>query len=197
GRAPESRMSLAPVDPFLSGQESIWPAALVDGDLERARAEWLHTNGAGAYASSTVAQMHTRRYHGLLVAALDPPRKRHVILSHMDASLEIGATRYELETHQFPNVEPTSGYKYLTRFDQSPLPRWTWQLPPGVLEQTMALVRGKNAAVFRYVWRGPLASHLRVRPLLALRPFHSLVREHGSMVQSVEVRQGEVRVRPV
>ena len=32
--------------------------------------QWLHTNGAGAYASSTIAQMHTRRYHGLLVAAL-------------------------------------------------------------------------------------------------------------------------------
>jgi predicted glycogen debranching enzyme len=178
-------------------EDTIWPNVRVDGDLERARVEWLHTNGAGAYASSTVAQMHTRRYHGLLVAALDPPRKRHVIVSHMDASVEIGTARYDLETHQFPNVEPTSGYTYLTRFDQSPLPHWTWQLPAGALEQTMALVRGQNAAVFRYVWRGAMPALLRVRPLMALRPFHSLVREHGSMVQSVELRQGEMRVRPV
>jgi len=56
--------------------DSIWPSVRVEGDLERARMEWLHTNGAGAYASSTVAQLNTRRYHGLLVAALDPPRDR-------------------------------------------------------------------------------------------------------------------------
>jgi predicted glycogen debranching enzyme len=178
-------------------EDTIWPSVRVEGDLERARVEWLHTNGAGAYASSTVAQLHTRRYHGLLVAALDPPRKRHVIVSHMDASIETASGRSDLETHQFPNVAPTAGYKYLARFDQSPLPRWTWQLPSGVLEQTLALARGKNVAVLRFVWRGSPTALLRVRPLLALRPFHSLVREHGSMVQSVELRQGEVRVRPV
>ena len=42
--------------------------------------EWLHTNGAGAYSMSTLALMHTRRQHGMLVAALDPPLGRHVIL---------------------------------------------------------------------------------------------------------------------
>src|SRR5215471_6988398 len=61
----------------------------------------------------------------------------------------------------------------------------------------MTLGRGLNAAVFRFVWRSAMPALLRARPLLALRPFHSLVREHGSMLQSVELRQGEVRVRPV
>ncbi len=59
--------------------EGVWPSVLVNGDLSRARREWVHTNGAGAYASSTLASMHTRRYHGLLVAALEPPRARHVL----------------------------------------------------------------------------------------------------------------------
>ena len=178
-------------------EETIWPGIAVEGDLERARSEWLHTNGAGAYASSTVAQLHSRRYHGLLVAALDPPRKRHVILSHMDATVHVGAARYELDTHQFPGVPPTPGYRHLARFDQDPLPRWTFELPEGELEQTLALVRGENAAVLRYTWRGAVAIELRLRPLMALRPFHALVREHGSMIQSVELRQAEVRVRPV
>jgi len=190
-------MSVMALSRPMTIEDSIWPSIRVEGHLDRARAEWLHTNGAGAYASSTVARMHTRRYHGLLVAALDPPRKRHVIVSHMDASVEVGAVRYDLETHQFPNVAPTAGYQYLTRFDQDPLPRWSWQLSSGVLEQMMALVRGQNAAIFRYIWKGHSPVKLRVRPLLALRPFHALVHEHGSMVQSVELRQGEVRVRPV
>jgi predicted glycogen debranching enzyme len=169
----------------------------VDGDLDRARMEWLHTNGAGAYASSTIAQLHTRRYHGLLVAAVEPPRKRQVILSHMDARVDIGDERHDLGTHQFPHVVPTGGYRYLSRFDQDPLPRWTFRVGAGTFEQTIGLVRGQNAIVLRYLWRGPGPVGLTVRPLLALRAFHTLVREHGSMVQSVELRQGEVRVRPV
>ena len=34
--------------------------------------EWLITNGLGSYASSTVLGINTRKYHGLLVAALNP-----------------------------------------------------------------------------------------------------------------------------
>jgi predicted glycogen debranching enzyme len=190
-------MSVAPLSRPMILDDSFWPSVRVDGVLERAKAEWLHTNGAGAYASSTVARLHTRRYHGLLVAALEPPIRRHVILSHVDASLEVGNIRYDLETHQFPSVAPTGGFKHLARFDQDPLPRWTFNLPTGTFEQSIGLVRGQNAIVLRHVWKGPLPVELRLRPLLAMRPFHTLVREHGSMIQSVELRQGEVRARPV
>jgi len=190
-------MSVAPLSRPMILDDAFWPSVRVDGVLERAKAEWLHTNGAGAYASSTVARLHTRRYHGLLVAALEPPVKRHVILSHVDASLEVGNMRFDLETHQFPSVAPTGGFKHLARYDQDPLPRWTFNLPTGTFEQTIGLVRGQNAVVLRHVWKGPLPVQLRLRPLLAMRPFHTLVREHGSMIQSVELRQGEVRARPV
>lgn len=190
-------MSIATLRPLTSEQDSVWLGADIGGDLNRGRIEWLHTNGAGAYASSTAAQMHTRRYHGLLVAALEPPRKRHVIISHMDARIDVGDERHDLGTHQFPHVVPTGGYRFLQRFDQDPLPRWTWKVGAGTFEQTLALARGQNALVLRYLWRGPGPVTLTVRPLLALRGFHVLVAEQGSMVQSVELRQGEVRVRPI
>ena len=41
--------------------------------------EWLETNGLGGYASSTIIGANTRRYHGLLVAALAPPTRRTVL----------------------------------------------------------------------------------------------------------------------
>ena len=175
----------------------VWPSVRVAGDLDRARVEWIHGNGAGAYASSTVAQMHTRRYHGLLVAALDPPRRRHVVLSHVDATLHTPDKVSELWTHQFPGVVPTGGYRYLTHFAQDPLPRWTFDVNGGQLEQTLALVRGQNAVVLRYVWKGSMPMAAEFRPLLAMRPFHDLVHEHGAMIQRVELRQHEVTVRPV
>src|SRR5690606_585149 len=45
--------------------------------------EWLFTNGLGGFASGTVANIPTRRYHGLLVAALPAPHGRMVMLSHV------------------------------------------------------------------------------------------------------------------
>jgi hypothetical protein len=67
----DRQVSVAPLSRPMTVEDTIWQSVRVEGDLQRARIEWLHTNGAGAYASSTVAQLHTRRYHGLLVAALD------------------------------------------------------------------------------------------------------------------------------
>lgn len=175
----------------------VWPAVRVDGDMERSRVEWVHGNGAGAYASSTVAQMHTRRYHGLLVAALEPPRRRHVIISHVDATAHVAGTAYSLATHQFPGVPPTAGYRFISHFSLDPLPRWVFQLNGAELEQLLALARGENTLVLRYTWRGDRPISLELRPLLALRPFHELVHEHGAMLQRVEMRQHEVSVRPV
>ena len=54
-------------------------------DFERSsRLEWLETNGLGGWAMSTVAGAHSRRYHGLLVAATRPPVERMVLLSRLD-----------------------------------------------------------------------------------------------------------------
>lgn len=194
----------------MSRDPSPWPRVEVGFDPGRARREWLHAGGAGAYASSTLAGMHTRRYHGLLVAALDPPRGRHVMLSHVDVSVEIpepGARRaarprWELARHQFPGVDPEAGAFYLARFDQDPLPRWTYEVAGGTLEVTLGLVRGENAVVLRYAWRGPQPVQLTLRPLLAVRHMHHLLRENGGMSQRVELRAGadpwtgEVRVQP-
>ena len=202
-----------PGDPETPGAAAPWPRVEVGRDLRRARREWLHTNGAGAYASSTVAGMHTRRYHGLLVAALDPPRRRHVFLSHVDVSViparDLGPAsrgapssrppsrpKWELGKHQFPGVDPETTPFHLERFDQDPLPRWTYRVAGGELEITLGLVRGENAVVLRYAFRGPEPVLLALRPLLATRDFHQLLREHGGMIQRVELRAAEMRVQP-
>ncbi len=175
-----------------------WPAVAVDRDLKRARLEWLHTNGAGAYASSTLAGMHTRRYHGLLVAALDPPRGRHVFLSHVDATVTLrrassgapvaaGAPassasssrpssrpKWELGKHQFPGVDPEGSPFYLERFDQNPLPRWTYS-------RRRRQARGDPRAGARRE-RGGAALRLRAGRAglaLAARPAHAAAPARG------------------
>ncbi len=49
--------------------------------------KWLETNGIGGWASSTISNAHTRRYHGLLAAATRPPVGRVVLLSKLDKTL--------------------------------------------------------------------------------------------------------------
>ena len=56
---------------------------------EGLKKEWLLTNGIGGYCYSTILGCNTRKYHGLLVAPLTPPARRHVILSKVDEAIEI------------------------------------------------------------------------------------------------------------
>ena len=61
------------------------PGRIADGSP--GTREWLVTNGLGGYASGTVSTLMTRRYHGLLIAALPAPFGRTYMLSHLDERL--------------------------------------------------------------------------------------------------------------
>ena len=67
----------------------------ITGDLKTAeRREWLVTNGIGGFASGTVAGLNTRRYHGLLLAALNPPLGRTMILARLDEQVTLNERVY-------------------------------------------------------------------------------------------------------
>ena len=67
--------------------------------------EWLITNGIGGYAASTdIGGMNIRRYHGLLIAPLNPPSQRKLILSKVDESIEIHGVNYNLFTNSTSNM---------------------------------------------------------------------------------------------
>jgi predicted glycogen debranching enzyme len=183
--------------PSVPRADSVWPRVDTRGELEPAEREWLHTNGAGAYAMSTLALMHTRRYHGLLVASLEPPLRRYVIVSQLDTVASVGQRIYRLATHQFPGVAATPGYRLLESFAQDPIPRWVFRLGRATLECRLCLARGENATVISYSWQGPRRARLSVKPLFAMRSMHDVLREHGSMIQTVSMRHGEVEIQPV
>jgi predicted glycogen debranching enzyme len=176
-----------------------WPIVQLGGELAPGEREWLHTNGAGAYAMSTVPLMHTRRHHGAFIAALEPPLGRHVIVSHGETTVTLEDDRrtYRLSTHQFPNVAPTLGYRLIEYFAQDPIPRWTYRLGAHTLERTLCLARGRNASVWSYTWYGKAAAKISIRPLMPLRPIDTLMHEHGGMMQVVTLRPGLVQLQPV
>ena len=94
--------------------------------------EWLITNGIGGYASSSIIGANTRKYHGLLVAPLNPPAKRFVILSKLDESIEIDDKNYDLYTNvgtQFTS----QGYKYLESFEKDFVPIFKYKVVENIL----------------------------------------------------------------
>ena len=172
-----------------------WPVVETYGELDAT--EWIHTNGAGAYAMSTVPMMHTRRYHGILVAPLEPPLRRYVSISHAELTLQAKGRLYRLSTHQFPNLAPTPGYRLLRQFAMDPIPRWVYRIGDEEFEPRLCLARGRNVAVMTYTWHGQEPAILTLKPLLPLRRIHDLMHEHGAMVQRVVLRKREVEIQPI
>src|SRR3712207_4216548 len=90
----------------------------VCGDLGAAqRREWLVTNGLGGYASGTLAGINTRRYHGLLVAALTPPVARTVLVAGAVEWAIYDGRRYPLSAQEYVDgtIDP-HGYRHLQSF---------------------------------------------------------------------------------
>src|SRR5215216_7024363 len=85
-----------------------------DAELMLGR-EWLVTNGLGGYASGTLAGVPTRRYHGLLVAAMPAPLGRTMMLGQVEEVLRLpDGTIVRLGGEQRAGQEPQApGTGYL------------------------------------------------------------------------------------
>jgi predicted glycogen debranching enzyme len=109
--------------------------------------EWLVTDGLGGYAMGTVAGLGTRRYHGLLVVATQPPIGRQLGLASLDAVVVLGGQRVRLATHEWADgtIAP-DGYLHLASFElDRGVPRWRWDLGDVVVERELAMVHGRPA----------------------------------------------------
>ena len=156
----------------------------VCADLATAeRREWLVTNGAGAYASGTVAGLPTRGYHGLLVAALKPPVGRTLELAAALETVVAGGESVELATVRWRDgtVAP-AGYVRLEEFRlEGSVPVWRYATPRFTLEKRVWMDQGANVTRIAYtnLWSdGPLA--LSVGLLTDHRDHHGRTFASGS-----------------
>ncbi|HLB97478.1 MAG TPA: glycogen debranching enzyme N-terminal domain-containing protein, partial [Acetobacteraceae bacterium] len=92
-------------------RDAIMPEAIrfgraVCGTLDAAeRREWWIANGRGGYAAGTIAGTLTRRYHGLLIAPVDPPLGRRLVFAKADATLVDGADSYPLFANRWGGAQ--------------------------------------------------------------------------------------------
>jgi len=159
------------------------------------RLEWLETNGTGGYAMGTVSGTNTRRYHGLLVAALRPPVERSVILSKLEEELEMDGAAVELGANQYPGAVHPQGFQHLVEFDSIPSPQWRYEAAGNHVEKRLFMVAGEQTVVVQY--RASRPCRLHVRPFLAFRDYHSLTYANPTLDGGVRrERPATLRIRP-
>ena len=173
-----------------AGPHALAGPANLDEALAR---EWLVTNGRGGYASASISQALTRRYHGLLVAAVDAPVQRYVTLAKLDATVEIDGAEHSLATNVYNGAVHPAGYACLETFAPGDRPVWRWRIGETVLEQTLAMIGGQDAVVVQYRLReGAERATLSVRPFGTSRHFHHLT--SAAQMGDPTVRISEQRI---
>jgi predicted glycogen debranching enzyme len=179
---------------------SDFPSILIDfgreicGELDAAeKREWLVTNGLGGFASGTVAGSLTRRYHGLLVAALKPPLGRTLLVAKVDEIAQYGGETFLLGTNRWASdaVDP-EGFRLLERFRlEGMIPVWTFAFREILLEKRVWMERESNTTYLRYdLARGTGPVELAVKILVNYRDYHAATHAGNWQMQVEEVPHG-------
>jgi predicted glycogen debranching enzyme len=139
------------------------------------RREWLVTNGIGGYASGTVSGLNTRRYHGVLVAALHPPVGRTLLVSKLDATVAYRGVRYPLSCNEFRDgtIDP-HGYTHLDTFAlEGLIPVWRYALSDALVDVRVWMAHERNTTYTTFsLSRGSAPIELTMWPLCTYRDLH-------------------------
>jgi glycogen debranching enzyme len=158
--------------------------------------EWLEPNGLGGWAGTTVAGAHSRRYHGLLVAATRPER-RVVLLSRLDETVHAGGESFDLSCNQFPGTVAPRGFEYLASFSKDLFPVFEYEAGGVRLRKTVTAVEGENTTLVLYeVLEAPGPFVLSLRPFLAARDQHALASASEAPAPGSSFTGGVLQLRP-
>src|SRR5216684_4386474 len=164
------------------------------GSLEQAeQREWLVTNGIGGFASGTVSGNLTRRYHGLLLAALHPPVGRTQMVAKFDETARYNGAEYALSTNRWVSgsVEP-KGYLNIETFHlDGTTPVWQFVIGDALLEKRIWMQQGENTTLVQYsLIRASGALELECKALVNYRDYHSTTHAGNWQMQVENIKHG-------
>ncbi len=140
--------------------------------------EWIHTNGIGGYASSTISGANSRRYHGLLVASLNPPTDRRVLVSKIDEQIKLSNDEIiQLGSNQYPNAVYPQGYGFIKEYQIFPYPVFTFEGENFKIQKSIFHKRGSNTVFVEYVNQGKETIEISLNTTFVNRDYHSMSHE--------------------
>jgi predicted glycogen debranching enzyme len=155
----------------------IWPGK-TDEDAFLTK-EWLVTNGLGGYASGTIAGVATRRFHGLLIAALPAPLGRTMMLNQLIEWLRLpdGSVVELCGEENQPGAAGLEIADYLAEFRlEMGLPVWRYEIGEITIEKRLVMPHRQNTTHITYqLLTRQKGIKLELRPALHFRPHEGRV----------------------
>jgi predicted glycogen debranching enzyme len=160
--------------------------------------ELLRSNRAGSYASSTIINCNTRKYHGLLITpqpGID--NENHVLLSSLDETIIQREAEFNLGIHKYPGgIYNPKGHKYLRDFSTEPIPKLTYRVGGVILAKEMIFTSQEDRMIIKYTLEDAHSpTRIRLRPFLAFRNIHKLSRENIFADKKYEAVPKGIKIR--
>ncbi|MBP1667435.1 MAG: amylo-alpha-1,6-glucosidase, partial [Bacteroidetes bacterium] len=139
--------------------------------------EFIRSNRAGSYSSSTLIYCNTRKYHGLLVSPVENlDDERHVLLSAVDETIIERENEFNLGIRKYQgDIYSPRGHKYVRDFLSDPTPTLVYRVGGVIIVKECLLVEKEEQVLIRYtITESDVPIKMRFRPFLAFRNVHSL-----------------------
>jgi predicted glycogen debranching enzyme len=131
--------------------------------------EWLVTNGLGGYASGTIGGMPTRRYHGVLIAALPNPAGRVMMLNYVGEQVKFkDGSRADLGWAE-PTFSTGKALPLIAFRLELGLPVWTFGDERVAIERRLFVAYLHNTVAVTYRVLSGQVVRLELRPALQFR----------------------------
>jgi predicted glycogen debranching enzyme len=159
--------------------------------------EWIETNGLGGWASGTISGINSRRYHGLLVAATEPPVGRMVMVSKIAETIFTENETVELDANNFNGHIHPKGFQFLESFEKDLFPVFRYKIGNLELTKTIFMVDSSNTTVIKYEIKGnndPIK--IKIKPFIAGKNYHWMSKANGHISTAYSFKDGIFKVKP-
>jgi predicted glycogen debranching enzyme len=160
------------------------------------RREWLVTNGLGGYASGTIGGACTRRFHGMLIAAMPAPLGRTMMLNHCEEHLRLDGRTYRLSADEHGASPRYPDPDLLDEFVlEHGLPVWRWSFDGVRIEKRVVMPHQQNTTYIVYhLLESSQPVTLELRPSLHFRPHEGRLNEPVSQGWTIEAHDNGVEI---
>ena len=139
----------------------------------------------------TLAGVNTRRYHGLLIAALSPPTERTLVFAACDAYAISGKKKIPLSANQYPGAVYPNGYEFLNGVEVDQTVVWHYSGDGIAIKKTLTVEHGKNSIKLEFENLSRKAVTIQLQPLICFRDFHANFSERDGFPSKIEYNQDQ------
>ena len=156
---------------------------------------WMMGNGLGGYSNHTVSGGGATCFHGYLIASLNAPVNRQLILTRTQEIVEVSNREYDLTSQQYIGTSK-NGQNYLERFNFNSVPEYNYRVEDIYIKKTISMEYGHNTVAICYeVENGEEETKLRIVPLFNYRQAGE-VSERGDLKFNISLTEKELKLIP-